>query len=78
MDIIFTFMFCLEALLKIISQGFFICPMSYLRDNWSIIDFLIIISSVIDILSSTINLGYVKIVRMLRSLRPLRFITTNK
>ena len=77
-DYLFTAFFSIEAFLKIIAYGFIMCPNSYLRDNWSRMDFVIVVSSILDISSSSINLSFVKIVRMLRTLRPLRFITTNK
>lgn len=35
-------------------------------------------ASFIDVSVSSINLGFVKILRLLRTLRPLRFITHNR
>jgi len=40
-------------------------------------DFIIVMFSIIDMSLSGQNLGFIKIVRMLRILRPLRFISNN-
>jgi len=50
---------------------------SYLRDTWSQLDFIIVFFSILDMSLAGQNLGFLKIVRMLRILRPLRFITHN-
>ena len=40
----FTCIFGFEALLKIVAFGFIIDKGSYLRENWNILDFFIVIS----------------------------------
>ena len=76
-DIIFTLCFTLEAIIKIVSFGFFLDQKSYLRENWNILDFLIVVSSIIDFLVENVEIPVVKVLRLLRTLRPLRFITHN-
>ena len=50
LDTIFSVIFILEAIIKIISFGFVINgPDSYLRSNWNIMDFLIVIVSIMDL-----------------------------
>jgi hypothetical protein len=61
-------------LLKILAYGLFMDMNSYLSDTWSRLDFLIVIFSLLDWSLSSLNLSFLKIVRMLRILRPLRFI----
>lgn len=82
----FTYFFAFEALIKCIAYGFIFDKKSYLRDSWSILDFFIVITSLIDAnVSGTfiviklvdIDLSAVKILRLLRTLRPLRFISHN-
>ena len=51
---------------------------SYLREEWSQLDFFIVVSSLIDVSVDSINLSIVKILRLLRTLRPLRFISHNR
>ena len=63
--------------LKIIAYGFTIDINSYLTDIWSKLDFFIVTFSILDLSLSSLNLGFLKIIRMLRILRPLRFINKN-
>lgn len=47
MDLVFSSVFIIEAILKIISLGFlFNGKTSYLRDWWNVLDFLIVASSI--------------------------------
>ena len=47
LDVILTIIFCIEALLKVISIGFIACgPYSYIRNKWNCLDFAIVIISV--------------------------------
>jgi hypothetical protein len=78
LDKVLIIFFCIECLMKTIAFGFVLSPNSYLRESWSQLDFFIVVTSVIDLLISDINLGFVKIFRLLRTLRPLRFITHNR
>lgn len=73
--------FIAEAILKIIVQGFVFGKGTYLRESWNILDFLIVVSTIINwILTafSTVNISYVRSLRALRSLRPLRMISRNE
>lgn len=73
-DIGMTTVFCLEALLKIISLGFVLNgSKSYLFESWNVLDFLIVSFSVVS-LSIDTNLSFVKVLRVARILRPLRLI----
>jgi len=58
--------------MRIISFGFICCgPRSFLKDNWNILDFVIVIVSSIS-LAPTINLGIFKVLRVLRPLKMIR------
>ena len=67
----------MESLVKAIAIGLVIDENSYLRENWNILDFFIVISSLIDLIFSGVNVPVIKILRLLRTLRPLRFISHN-
>ena len=70
-----TVIFATEALLKIITLGFFINGKeSYLRSSWNILDFVIVIFAVV---SQTVdaNISFIKVLRVARILRPLRLIS---
>lgn len=73
-DLAMTTIFCLEAILKIVSHGFILNGRkSYLRDGWNMLDFFIVALSVVS-LSVDANLSFIKVLRVARILRPLRLI----
>lgn len=76
-NLVFTFIFVLESLLKMVAFGFCVDKNSYLRDTWSILDFFIVSVSMIDIFGGDTDFSIFRIMRMLRTLRPLRFISHN-
>ncbi len=77
-DIVITSLFICESVMKIIVFGLlFNGPESYLRVSWNIMDFIIIIFSLISIIFSSFNIEFIKVIRMLRVLRPLRLISRN-
>ena len=77
-DYITTGIFTIEAMLKIIALGFLLNgKRSYLRDSWNILDFTIVVSGLITI-SGQSNIGFFKVLRIMRVLRPLRLITRVK
>ena len=53
---ILTFVFIVESLMKSIALGFFMDKGSYLRESWNILDFLIVVASVLDLILYNINL----------------------
>jgi hypothetical protein len=70
-----TVIFFLEMVLKILSLGFlFNGEGSYLRDGWCMLDFVIVMISLISIPLKQYNFTYLKSIRMLRVLKPLRMI----
>lgn len=76
-DTFFTYFFATESFLKAVAYGFVLNKNSYLRESWSQLDFFIVITSLVDANTENIDLGAVKILRLLRTLRPLRFISHN-
>jgi hypothetical protein len=75
MDLVFTVIFLVECIIKVIGYGFVMCEGSYLRESWSKLDFFIVITSLLDASMPDSNLAFVKILRILR---PLRFISHNQ
>jgi hypothetical protein len=78
-DYFMTGAFSLEALLKIISYGFFFNGKnSYIREPWNILDFVIVLSALTGIIAGdNIDISFIKSLRILRVLRPLRIIARN-
>jgi hypothetical protein len=74
-DDTFNWLFILEMTVKLISLGLCMDDGSYLRDEWNQLDFFIVTSSIFDMALANLDIPVIKILRMLRALRPLRFIT---
>lgn len=73
-DYVFTAIFCLEAIMKIITFGFIVnFKDSYLLSSWNILDFSIVVLSVVSLLVDA-KLQVVKVLRTARIMRPLRLI----
>jgi hypothetical protein len=71
---VITYIFLLEALLKIVAYGlFFGNQKAYLRKGWNLLDLFIVVCALISIVDT--NLGDLKI---LRALRPLRLVSNNE
>jgi len=77
LDIFFNFAFLAEMTIKLCSVGFIMDNNSYLRDEWNILDFFIVTSSMADMALTNVDAPWIKVIRILRALRPLRFITHN-
>jgi len=76
-DFSFNILFSFEMFIKVIAQGLIMDHGSYLRESWNRLDFFIVITSLIDMSLTGFTIGFIKIFRMLRVLRPLRFINHN-
>ena len=76
----FTFIFFIEMVLKVVAYGFISGKYAYLKDGWNRIDFFLVLCSLVDLLISSIAdnnirvLSLLKILRIMRTLRPLRAI----
>ena len=87
LDAIFNIIFFLECLAKVFAMGFTLDEGSYLRDNWNKIDIIIVICSIFDFQNlftkyfttgnANSSVQFLKVIRLLRTLRPLRFISHN-
>ena len=78
-DMMVSCIFIVEATIKIIANGFFWAgPTSYLRDGWNILDWILVLLSILSIATSNEVLGKLKTFRTFRVLKPLRFISKMK
>ncbi|CAB3224354.1 unnamed protein product [Arctia plantaginis] len=77
---VFTVVFAIEMLIKVIASGMFYGPDAYFTSGWNIMDGSLVIISIIDLLMSLVSesspriFGILRVFRLLRSLRPLRVI----
>ncbi len=53
--------FGLELVIKIIAYGLFLPNNSYLKDSWSILDFIIVFFSILDLALTDYNLSFIKV-----------------
>ena len=72
---IFQIFFTLEMLIKIVAFGFVMEENAYLTESWSQLDFLIVITGLIDTMLEGVDIAFLKVLRLLRILRPLRFLS---
>ena len=73
LDTVFLACYSFEMVMKIIGLGFVFNKGAYLRDNWNILDFIIVMSAYLQLMiSSGANLS---VLRSFRVLRPLRTIS---
>ena len=74
-SIIFLAIFTMEFVLKVLAQGFFVEPrVSYLRDPWNWLDFVVVIISWLQYIPSFGNLSALRTFRVLRPLRAISVI----
>ena len=80
LNYLFIVVFGIEMILKIIAEGFYVGKNAYLKSGWNIIDFLLVIISIIDVvisLRAKSSHKILRLLRILRTLRPLRVINRN-
>lgn len=80
-DIVVTALFTVELILKVLVFGFmFNGKDSYIRNAWNIMDFIIVVFSLISLSlrDAGSKVGAIKTLRILRVLRPLRMISRNQ
>lgn len=72
-DVGFSIIFIFESVIKVIAMGFVVHKHSYLRIGWNILDFSIVVVSVISMLPMGAG-SSLKGLRTFRILRPLRSV----
>ena len=71
-----------ECALKIFVMGFAKGKHTYLKDNYNVLDFVIVVFSIIswvlESLDTGVDITYLKALRALRALRPLKLVSKNE
>ena len=70
----FSALFLLECLMEILAMGFIVGKHAYLRDAWNYLDFVVVITGVLDFLPSDDSSSNLSSLRALRVMRPLRMV----
>ena len=73
MDLLFSIIFIIELVIKVIALGFIGHEGAYLRDPWNGLDSSIVLISILS-MADAVDGGALKALRTLRVLRPLRMI----
>jgi hypothetical protein len=74
----FTVVFTIEALIKVIADGFFWTPNAYFRGTWGFIDGVVLITLWISVITSLFNLADVaRAVGAFKALRALRLLNVS-
>ncbi|XP_022258393.1 sodium channel protein 1 brain-like, partial [Limulus polyphemus] len=71
LNVVFTIVFTLEMILKWIGIGF----INYFSIGWNIVDFTVVLGSLLDLALGESQLSSLRAIRALRALRPLRAIS---
>ena len=79
-SLVLSYLFIGEMLIKIFALGFISHPRAYLRDSWNVLDFALVLMSIVDMVSTSAECGgssggggkATRAIRALRALRPLR------
>lgn len=71
---LFTILFTLECLCKVVAMGWFLDPGSYLRDSWNVLDFLVVVSSLFTSIPGIPRISALRVFRVLRPLRTIEFL----
>ncbi|XP_062419469.1 voltage-dependent T-type calcium channel subunit alpha-1I-like [Pungitius pungitius] len=77
---VFSAVFLVEMLFKVLTLGLFFGSESYCRSAWNVMDGSLVVASLVDIVvlltpaSHSKMLGIFKVLRLLRTLRPLRVV----
>nr|CAB3227402.1 voltage-dependent L-type calcium channel subunit alpha-1D-like [Phallusia mammillata] len=77
-DYVFTGIFAVEILLKMVANGVILHKGSFCRSSFNLLDLLVVAVSLISMIGHSEGFSVVKILRVLRVLRPLRAINRAK
>lgn len=77
-DMGFAVIFSIEALIKVIADGFFWTPNAYFRGSWGLIDGLVLVTLWINVITSLYSDGAVsRVVGAFKALRALRLLNVS-
>jgi hypothetical protein len=77
-DLAFAVLFTLEALIKVVADGFLWTPNAYFRSSWGAIDFVVLVTFWINAIASLLNDGAVsRAIGAFKALRALRLLNVS-
>jgi hypothetical protein len=77
-DMAFALLFTVEAAIKVIADGFYWTPNAYFRSSWGAIDFIVLVTFWINVITSLLNDGAVsRAIGAFKALRALRLLNVS-
>ena len=77
-DLAFAVLFTVEALIKVIADGFLWTPNAYFRSSWGAIDFVVLVTFWINVIAAFYNDGSVsRAIGAFKALRALRLLNVS-
>jgi hypothetical protein len=77
-DLAFAILFTVEAIIKVIADGFFWTPNAYFRSSWGAIDLFVLITLWINVIAALLNDGAVsRAIGAFKALRALRLLNVS-
>jgi hypothetical protein len=77
-DLSFAIIFSIEAIIKVIADGFFWTPNAYFRSSWGLIDGIVLVTFWINVVTALTNDGSVsRAVGAFKALRALRLLNVS-
>ena len=73
-EVYFLVIFCVEATFKITALGFLFHKGAYLRNMWNIMDFIVVFTGLLTVVSSSGSFD-LRTLRAVRVLRPLKLVS---
>ena len=74
-DMAFAILFTIEALIKVVADGFFWTPNAYFRSLWGLIDAIVLVTFWVNVIASLLNDGAVsRAIGAFKALRALRLL----
>lgn len=76
-----SIIFVVEMVVNVIVSGFYIGEKTYLKDSWNILDFIIVMFSILTWImeaAAGADISFIRGFRALRALRPLRVVSKNE
>jgi len=78
MNYVLTGVFTIECLLKVIGLGLWQGEKAYLNSGWNVLDFVIVLISIMSLVFASAGVKALRSMRALRALRPLRLVSRLK
>lgn len=78
LELVFTILFTVEVVIKVSADGLVMHRQAYLRNGYNVIDFIVVLAALMNQVLAEFDYPFVRTLRLVRCLRPLRVISRNR